>query len=159
MVIFRAAVCSLGLSLAAVGAANPLMITRNRGGRHQGPDHSSRLVPANGATGGLRRYALDDHFDSVPTLGTSGTIKGISTPATALTGVRTIDHQWRSGIRDRPRRRPSIRQRTNTEIDQIGAAVDHTSGRSRWVLLHRRRNRRPAGGQHQAARRQARVRH
>jgi hypothetical protein len=68
MVIFRAAVLLLGLSLAAVAHGESANDHANRGGRHRGPDRSSRLVPANGATGAYVDTRLTITFDSVPTL-------------------------------------------------------------------------------------------
>jgi pectin methylesterase-like acyl-CoA thioesterase len=129
MVIFRAAVLLLGLSLAAVAHGESANDHANRGGRHRGPDRSSRLVPANGATGAYVDTRLTITFDSVPTLGTSGTIKVFNAGDNTLVDTIDISGAPASATGETQ----TVIPKTNTEIDQIGAAVTTLGGRSRWV--------------------------
>src|SRR5690348_15908786 len=125
MVIFRAALLFLGLSLAAVGRGESTNDHANRGGRHQEPDHSSRLVPANGATAAYVDTRLTITFDSAPTLGTSGTIKVFNASDNTLVDTIDISGAPASATGETQ----TVIPKTNTEIDQIGAAVTTLGGR------------------------------
>ena len=131
MMVFRTAVLIVGLSLAAVGRAESSSDNdhANRGDRHHGPGHYSRLEPANGATAAYVDTRLKITFDSAPTLGTSGTIKVFNASDNTL--VDTIDI---SGVpASATGETQTVNPKTNTEIDRIGAAVTTLGGRSRWV--------------------------
>jgi len=121
MMIFRAAVLIVGLSLAAVGRAEPI--------NSDGPDDSSRLEPQNGATAAYVDTRLKITFDRTPTLGTSGTIKVFKVSDNTL--VDTIDVS--SVPASATGETQTVTPRANTEIDQIGAAVTTLGGRARWV--------------------------
>ncbi len=130
MLFFRAAILLVGLSLAAVGRGESTSEhDSNRRDRHHGPEHASRLVPANGATAAHVDTRLKITFDSAPTLGTSGTIKVFKASDNSL--VDTIDIGGAPAALTGETQ--TVIPRINTEIDQIGAALTSLAGRSRWV--------------------------
>ena len=129
MMVFRAAVLIAGLSLAAVGRGESSNDLANPRGRHHTPDHPSRLVPANGATDAYVDTRLKITFDSAPILGTSGTIKVFKVSDNSLVDTIDISGAPASATGETQ----TVIPKTNTEIDQIGAAVTTLGGRSRWV--------------------------
>ncbi len=130
MLMFRAAILIVGLSLVAVGRgesadSNP----DNQAEPQQGPDPSLRLEPANGATAAYVDTRLKITFDRMPTLGTSGTIRVFKVSDNTLVDTIDISGAPASATGETQ----TVVPRTNTEIDQIGAGVTTLGGRSRWV--------------------------